>query len=144
MTATPDLLNLFSEPSVALLYFLSVILLSQAALFMALGQRLRGRRENSASRYAQASLGVMLSWMVLMVGAIVVLVTRTPSGLILPPLDRAVSAMVVLFVGWAFLTANQQHDDQSQSPMLMILVVLLALAIISSYGSTSPQLYNDT
>ncbi len=85
MSATPDLLNLFTEPSVALLYFLSVILLSQAALFMALGQRLRGRRENSASRYAQASLGVMLSWMVLMVGAIVVLVTRTPSGLILPP-----------------------------------------------------------
>ena len=141
MSATPDLLNLFTEPSVALLYFLSVILLSQAALFMALGQRLRGRRENSASRYAQASLGVMLSWMVLMVGAIVVLVTRTPSGLILPPLDRAVSAMVVLLVGWAFLTANQQHDDQSQSPWLTILVVLLAVAIIVGYGYTASQWY---
>ena len=62
MSAAPDLLNLFTEPAVALLYFLSVILLSQAALFMALGQRYRSRREITASRYVIASLGVMLAW----------------------------------------------------------------------------------
>src|SRR5258708_33982919 len=92
VSATPDLLNLFTDPAVALLYFLSVILLSQAALFMALGQRFRGRRERAATRYAVASTGVMLAWLVLMVGAMGGLVTRLPARGILPPLDRAVMA----------------------------------------------------
>src|SRR5258708_31208398 len=79
--ATPDLLNLFTEPAVALLYFLSVILLSQAALFMALGQRFRGPREGGAARYAVASAGVMLAWLGLMVGAVSSLITGKPAGL---------------------------------------------------------------
>src|SRR5437868_6860642 len=101
------MLELFIKPPVALLYFLSVILLSQAALLMALGQRLRGPLERAVGRYAIASLGVMACWITLMIGAMVVLLSRQPSGLILPPLDRAISAMVVLLIGWAFLTADQ-------------------------------------
>src|SRR5258708_30232744 len=107
VSATPDLLNLFTDPAVALLYFLSVILLSQAALFMALGQRFRGPRERGATRYALASVGVMLAWLVLMVGAMVILITGRPPGSILPPLDRAVNALVAVLVGRGFLTADR-------------------------------------
>ncbi|MCC7448730.1 MAG: hypothetical protein IT324_15030 [Anaerolineae bacterium] len=142
MGATPDLLNLFIEPPVALLYFLSVILLSQAALFMALGQRMRGGpSERVAGRYAMASLGVMIAWIVLMIGAMVVLVTRTPAAAILPPLDRAVSTMVVLLVAWGFLTADQQAGGRRDT-WLTALVGLLALVIIGAYAYTAYQWYN--
>jgi len=142
--ATPDLLNLFIEPPVALLYFLSVILLSQAALFMALGQRMRGGpTERVAGRYTVASLGVMIAWIVLMIGAMVVLVTRTPAATILAPLDRAVSTMVVLLVAWGFLTADQQITER-RSGWLTALVALLALVIIGAYAYTAYQWYNTT
>lgn len=145
MSGTPDLLNLFVEQPVSLLYFLSVILLSQAALFMALGQRLRGPSERAAGRYALASTGVMASWVVLMIGAMVVLISRKPAGLILPPLDRAVNTMVVLLVGWAFLTADQQPNGEAGNNggrWLNILAILLALGIINAYGTTAVQWYN--
>jgi signal transduction histidine kinase len=143
--ATPDLLNLFSNSAVALLYFLSVILLSQAALFMALGQRLRGPSERGAARYAAASIGVMAAWIVMMIGAMVVLVTRKPSEAILPPLDRAVSVMVVLLVGWAFLTADQQDKDPSsrgRGGWLTFFVALIALGVVGAYGYTAVQWFN--
>src|SRR2546421_7665310 len=71
-----DMLDLFVKPPVSLLYFLSVILLSQAALLMALGQRLRSPSdERTVKRYAAASLGVMACWITLMVGAMVVLLS---------------------------------------------------------------------
>src|SRR5450432_3093565 len=148
LSATPDLLNLFSDPAVALLYFLSVILLSQAALFMALGQRLRGRLERSATRYAVASTGVMLSWLVLMVGAMIVLITGQPARVILPPLDRAVMAMVALLVGWAFLTAQSGSRNQNgetepaRTGWISFLVALFAIGIIAGYVYTAIQWYN--
>ncbi len=147
MGATPDLLNLFSNSAVALLYFLSVILLSQAALFMALGQRLRGPSERSAARYAMASVGVMAAWIVMMIGAMVVLLTRKPAEAILPPLDRAVSVMVVVFVAWAFLTADQQdrqETDQVGSGWLTGLVAIFALLTVGAYVYTAIQWFNAT
>jgi signal transduction histidine kinase len=142
--ATTDLLSMFTEPAVALLYYLSVILLSQAALFMALGQRLRGRVERSAARYALASIGVMLSWIIMMLGAMAVLITGRPVGAILPPIDRAVNAMVVLLVGWAFLTADQpqsadQRNAKAERPFLSIISVLLILLIGLSYVLTAER-----
>ncbi|MEP7286341.1 MAG: ATP-binding protein [Chloroflexota bacterium] len=146
MGATPDLLNLFAGSAVALLYFLIVILLSQAALFMALGQRFRGSREVAASRYTLASVGVMLAWMVLMIGALVALLTHRPVELILPPLDRAVSAIVILLVGWAFLTARQpvqmvQPNGRLSKPRtsrgLTFWTLLGLLVIAAAYGYTA-------
>ncbi len=143
MGATPDLLNLFIDPPVALLYFLSVILLSQAALFMALGQRMRGGPvERTAGRYAIASLGVMIAWIVLMIGAMVVLVTHNPAAAILPPLDRAVSTMVLLLIGWGFLTADQQSLEKRRGNWLTVIVALIALIIIGAYGYTAYQWFN--
>lgn len=161
MIGTPDLLNLFTEPSVAFLYFMSVIVFSYAALFMALGQRMRGPNERGAGRYATASFGVALAWMVLMVGAMAILVTAQPAVTILPPLDRAVNAMVVLLVGWAFLTADQQirpvaasgrRKSKTVPParprsspaarIITFLTFILALIIIGTYIYTAITWYN--
>src|SRR5258706_5689970 len=76
--APSDMLELFIKPPVALLYFLSVILLSQAALLMTLGQRLRGPLERAVGRYAVASLGVIACSITIMIGAMVVLLSMQP------------------------------------------------------------------
>jgi signal transduction histidine kinase len=103
----PNLLTLFAEPSVALLYYMLVIALSCAAFFMALGQRMRGKEEAGAGRYARATFGITLAWLALMVGAVGVLLAGQPPDAILPPLDRAVGALVAAFAGWAFVTADR-------------------------------------
>ena len=51
MDSTPEFLDLFVDSTGELLYFLAVLAISQAALLMALGQRLRGRREVAAGRF---------------------------------------------------------------------------------------------
>lgn len=102
----PDLLTLFAEPSVALLYFMAMLLLGGAALFMALGQRLRGAEERAAALYAWAGAGVLAGWLALMGGAVVVLLSEQPSAAIMPPLERAVKALVIACVGYAFWRAE--------------------------------------
>ena len=53
MDSAPEFLNLFVEPTGELIYFLAVIAITQAALFMALGQRLRGsgKRQPGAMQF---------------------------------------------------------------------------------------------
>lgn len=145
----PDLLTLFADPSVALLYYMSLIVFSFAALFMALGQRLRGPAEKMAGRYALASAGIALSWIALMAGAVAVIVSGQTRGAILPPLNRAASAMVILLAGWAFLgTEASSVDEDIDGPPRrsgQVLITLLALAvgaaILVGYGYTAVQWY---
>ena len=144
----PDLLTLFADPSVALLYFMSLIIFSFAALFMALGQRLRGPAEKLAGRYALASAGVALSWIALMAGAGIVIVSGQTSGAILPPLNRAAGAMVVLLVGWAFLgTEAPPAEDEDAPPrrtghlLITLLAVAAGAAILAGYAYTAVQWY---
>lgn len=111
MGGTPELLNLFQAPAVALLYYMIVVLISYAALFMALELRTRQTREKGAGRYAAASIGVALTWMALMIGALATLVTRNSPALVLPPLERAVSVLVILLVTWAFVTSDYLNPE---------------------------------
>ncbi len=128
--APPNLLNLFVEPTGALLYFLAVFILSQATLFMALGQRLRGDGERAAGRYAVAAFGIMIAWIALMIGALVVLLARTPAGAILPPLDRAVSTLIVLIVGWVFATADSPAGERPLNTLFGALSVAVLVGFI--------------
>lgn len=150
----PDLLTLFAEPSVAMLYFMSVIVLSCAAFLMALGQRARGENERAARRYSLASLGITVAWMTLMIGAIGVLVSGRPAASIMPPLDRAVGAMVVLLAGWAFLVTERipvipqtrvWSNNMRVEPSQIGLAIFTALAIIviaAGYAYTAVQWFN--
>jgi hypothetical protein len=147
-----DLLNLFNEPSVRLVYYMVVIVLSCAALFMAFGQRMRGATEGGAGRYATAAFGVVWAWAALMIGALAVIVTRNAQ--ILPPLDRAVSALVILLIGWSFLTADQLskslRDTRTRSAqaavpsvapgaMITVVSIVLVVVIVAGYVITLTQ-----
>jgi signal transduction histidine kinase len=109
-----------------LFYFLAVFVASQAALLMALDQRLRYRHEPAAKRYSVALAGVTLAWLVLMFGAWLEIVVNDPLQGVLPPLERAVNAVVLVFWGWTLLTADRQKDHDAAVVSILLILILLA------------------
>jgi signal transduction histidine kinase len=144
----PDLLTLFAEPSVALLYFMAMLVLSGAALFMALGQRLRGKGERAAAGYAWAAFGVLVAWLALMGGALAVLLSGQPNAAIMPPLERAVNAFVIAFVGFAFLRAEVMPPPTFNGKGVRrfpfgALFFGLLLVLLAAYGYTAYVWYTE-
>lgn len=135
MDSAPEFLNLFVEPTGELIYFLAVIAISQATMLMALGQRLRGARERAAGRYAVLLGAVMLAWIAMGVGGLYSLVTDTPDQAVLPPLERAVNAEVVLLAGAALLAA----DSDKRERWLWRAVGVLTVALVAAYAVTAVQ-----
>lgn len=135
MDSAPEFLNLFVEPTGELIYFLAVIAISQASLFMAFGQRLRGRDEVAAGRYAVLLGMAVLAWLAMGLGGLVALITDTPDSAILPPLERAVSLLVILYVGAALLAAD---SDTRQKALWRVLAVLTAI-VLAAYAYTAVQ-----
>jgi signal transduction histidine kinase len=130
-----DFIDLFTQPPGDLLYFLVVFAVSQAALFMALGQRLRMPNERVSRRYSLAAFGVVLSWVFLMIGALYALLSRQEPTAILPPLERAANVITILLVSWAFLTAD--HNRLARLSNLVLLGLLLL--VIGGYVYTGIQ-----
>jgi signal transduction histidine kinase len=122
-------MNLFVRPPGDLLYFLTVLGVTQAALFMALGQRLRYRDDLAAGRYTLAAGAVLCGWALLMVGALFGLLTGQPASAILPPMERLAHAIALVTLGWAFLTAESMLGGRRAN----IALLLLLAAIIVGY-----------
>lgn len=113
MDSAPEFLNLFVEPTGELIYFLAVIAISQAAMLMALGQRMRGSSEIAAGRYTILLGGVVLAWIGMMGGGLYALITDTPDEAILPPLERAINVLVILLAGVALLVSDSDQSERS-------------------------------
>ncbi len=135
MDSAPEFLNLFVEPTGELIYFLAVIAISQATALMALGQRLRGAHERAAGRYVALLGAVVLAWIAMGVGGLYSLVTDTPSEAVLPPLERAVNAAVILLAGAALLGADSEKPERGLWRVLGLLLVLLT----AGYALTAAQ-----
>ncbi len=125
-----DLINVFSRSPGDLLFFLGVVLVTQAALFMAVERRLSARHDRGASRYVLASLGGAAVWSLLMIGAAFVLFSRQDAGLIMPPLERVAQVVTILLVGWAFLTADGEPWGRSPNLVLLALMAVVILGYI--------------
>lgn len=133
MDSAPEFLNLFVEPTGELIYFLAVIAISQASMLMALGQRLRGSTERAAGRYTILLSLVLLTWIAMGVGGLYCLITDTPAEAVLPPLERAVNAEVVLLTGAALLAA----DSHRREVPFWRAVAVLSAALLIAYGYTA-------
>ncbi|MBN2472916.1 MAG: hypothetical protein JXN59_19495, partial [Anaerolineae bacterium] len=138
MDSAPELLNLFIEPSGELVYFLAVIAISQVALFMALGQRLRGKSEKAAGRYAVLLFGVLAAWIVLMGGALYTLATDARANAVMPPLERAANTLVILLAGAGLLAADSPRSERR----MWLPVMLLVLGVCAAYGLTASAWYS--
>lgn len=66
-----------------LLFFLAVILIIEAGVFMALERRLRAPGDRGAERYLLAGIGATIVWALLMVGAVFALLTGQDSSVTL-------------------------------------------------------------
>jgi signal transduction histidine kinase len=107
VSSTPvDFINLFVRPPGDLLYYLAVIALTQASLFMALGQRLRRPQDRSSGRYVIAALSILGTWSLLLVGALFAILSRQTSDAILPPMERFAQLVALLVLTWAFLSTE--------------------------------------
>lgn len=135
MDSAPEFLDLFTESTGELLYFLVIIMIGQAALLMTLGQRMRSTSETVAGHYATLLTGVVLAWITLMGGALYALVTDTPAEAILPPLERAINALVVVLAGAALLAADSPQSERG----FWRIVALLSLLIVGAGAMTVVQ-----
>ncbi|MBI5669750.1 MAG: hypothetical protein HZC41_17270 [Chloroflexi bacterium] len=134
---------MFVRPPGDLLYFLAVVALCLTSLLVALGERLRNPANRTAGRYMLAALGSVLAWVVMMAGALYAILTDQNASVILVPLERVANVVVIVLVGWAFLTAD--HNRWGRLPN--VLVLLLLLATVSGYiltGSEWPALAAQT
>jgi signal transduction histidine kinase len=130
-----DFLNLFVRPPGDLLYFLAIVAISQASVFMALGERWRRPQNRDSGRYTIASLGIVIAWVLLMLGALYAIVVGQDASSILPPLERAANVIAILLIGWAFLTAD--HDRWERLPNVIVLILMVI--VIAGYVITSVQ-----
>ncbi|HEX3051881.1 MAG TPA: hypothetical protein VHP83_14575 [Aggregatilineaceae bacterium] len=126
-------MHLFTEPTGELIYFLAVIAVSQAALLMALGQRLRGKHETAAGRYTVLLTGTVLAWVALMGGGIYALVSDMSAAAILPPLERAVNMLVIIYTSAALLAADSPNSERR----MWVIVTLLSVVTMAAYGFTA-------
>ncbi len=128
MPQTPiDFTSLFVRPPGDLLYYLTVIALGQAGFFMALGQRLRRPNDRVSGRYAIATIGSVIAWAMLMIGAMFALFSNQPADAILPPLERVAQVVTIILLAWSFLTAD--HERWGRVPNFVALL-LLAIVVI--------------
>ncbi len=148
MDSAPEFLNLFVEPTGELIYFLAVFAISQATLLMAFNQRLRGPSERAAGRYAILLTGIVVAWLVMGAGGMVALITDTPDNAILPPLERAVNAAVILLASAALLTADSPTPRREMwralGGVLAGLTVCYAITAVIWHGQASDHAFNDS
>lgn len=125
-----DFSNLLVRPPGDLLYYLAVVALTQVGLFMALGERLRRPGTRAPIRYTLATLGVVIAWALLMIGAMIALLTSQSSDAILPPLERVLQVVTILLLSWSFLSADYAGWGQAPNRILQILLAVVAVGYI--------------
>ncbi len=135
MLQTFDFFDLFIRPPGGLLYFLAVVAISQISLFMALGERWRRADNRDSRRYLLTSMGLVIVWLLLMLGALYSIVTAEEASAILPPLERVITTIAILLIGWAFITAD--HDRWGRLPNILLL--LLIALLIAGYVVTGVE-----
>ena len=126
-----DFLNLFTKSPGDLIYFLLAIALTQAGLYSwRLGERLRRPQNRPAGRYMIAMLGALAAWVVVMLGALYSVVFSQNISAILPPLERVCSLVIILLIGWAFFTGEDERWSRAANVVLLLLLITALIAYV--------------
>ncbi|MCB9436075.1 MAG: hypothetical protein H6673_03670 [Anaerolineales bacterium] len=129
---TQEFVNLFINTTGELLYFIALFVAYQAALLMAFDQSRRSRQETSAKRYVLALIITEAAWLTLIGGAILSVIADDNTN-IMPPLERAVNAIVFVALSWGLLSA--EYDGPHFNLSRTLSAGLVGLFIIG-FGAT--------
>lgn len=125
-----------------------MIVLSQAALFLALGERWRQPLHPESRRYSLALGGVVIAWLVIVAGALFSLISGQKVSAILPPLERAANAAIILLMSWAFISTEQHPWGRRANVLVLVILILLAAGYLISgiqwAGSSDQNNFNLT
>lgn len=129
-----NFVNILINPPGDLIYFVIVIVASLFGLLMAAGQRMRRVNDYSAGRYTVAMVGVVVTWALLLGGALLALLFKLDGVSILPPLERAANLLTVLLLAWAFLTADHMQWGRASVVTLAFLIAVTNVAYVITAG----------
>ena len=104
--APRDFLDLFVRFPGDLLFFLLLIGLCLAALYVAFGHRSRFPLEHATRRYVYSAAGLLVVWLVMMGAALLAQLVEIDANRFMPPLERLAYALTLVVVAWAFLSAD--------------------------------------
>lgn len=122
-----DLLNLFVQPPGNFLYYLLVIVASQVVLAILWSFKPVEHIRPEAEEYRLASYGILFAWVLLFLGALFALVTRQDPVAVLPPLERAVTAISFLLLAWAMMGPISQRWQRLVNILVLIGTILVVL-----------------
>jgi signal transduction histidine kinase/GAF domain-containing protein len=109
MTVLDEALKLVTESPGNLVYYLVTLFSLEAMLAMVAGEWARGRRTPRVRRWLLASVGMFVTRAILMVVALLAWRGVLPDHAIIPPLERFMDAVVILFLGWAALSLSDEY-----------------------------------
>ncbi len=129
-----DFLDLLIESPGDLIFFLLVFGLSQATLFLAFGLRSRFETEQATYRYVPAAIALVSIWLALMAVALFSLLTPFEAPMLMPPLERLGMSLSLVFMSFAFLSADNAQRDSRANLWLSGTVVLILLLYLYTAG----------
>lgn len=130
-----DFLNVFISSPGNFLFFLLIIFLTQASLFISFDRRGVLPDDRTMRTYTIALAGVATAWVLLVLAAVFSMVTGQSPDLLLPPLEHGASLISVVLLGWAFLSADHEHLVRSRN----FIAAVLCIAVIIGYMTTGIQ-----
>lgn len=123
-----DLLNLFVRSPGDFLYFLLMIVISLVGLALAQQIRTLPQLQPVGLRYRSAYVGVVGAWGLFFAAALVVVLTGQEPLLVLPPLERFITLLVVALLAWALVSAEVTRLHR---PALLVLAGVSALGFVA-------------
>ena len=113
MTLVHETMKLLLAPPGGLVYHLLVLFSLEAILGIAVGawqRRRAGGPEEISGIFVVAAAGMLLARLILIVVALAGLSGTYPAGVVVPPLERALSTVTTLLLVWALLPWGQRQD----------------------------------
>jgi signal transduction histidine kinase len=118
-----DLLTFFVRPPGDLLYFVIVMMLSLVALLMSWQRRVALNINDNAPdvrRLSTAMLGIVVIWSMVLGGLLIAALLLIEVRLVLPPLERAVSLLIVVILVWALISSTPPRWGNIPSTLLAL------------------------
>ena len=146
MESSQDFITLFLNETGELFYFIIIFMIYQAALLMSLDQKRRSKKEVAASRYVVGLAVAVIAWLALMGGALINVISDNTVTDILPPLENAVGAIIIVALSFGLLFAEQEDGNiQNAYGVMGILIGLLMIGFLvtTQLWDTDAAFYNQ-